>query len=278
MNCDATRGDAVLLVGHGTTDTGGIAEIEALTALVAQALPDVVVEICFLEHALPSISEGFARLAGRAIERITVVPLLLFAAGHAKRDIPAAVARAQAAYPDWEIRLAPHLGCHPALVELSALRFEEAVTDPDVGHKAAAADTILMLVGRGSYDAEANAEMAAFARLRYERTPVGWFEVCYLSMAEPRVERCFDLISHLPFERVVVQPHLLFRGALFDRLREAVDERARQSGRQAWQTTAHLGPHAFLAEAIAERTGLGGSGARNEKQSCSGEFAEPSGD
>jgi len=266
MNGDATRGDAVLLVGHGTTDAAGIAEIEALTTLVAQALPEVVVEICFLEHALPTIPEGFARLAGRAIERITVVPLLLFAAGHAKRDIPAEVARARTAYPDWEIRLAPHLGCHSALVELSALRFEEVVTDAEAGHDAAAAaDTMLVLVGRGSYDAEANAEMAAFARLRYERTPVGWFEVCYLSMAEPRVERCFDLISQLPFERVVVQPHLLFRGALFDRLREAVDERARQCGRQAWQTTEHLGPHALLAEAIAERAGLGGSGSVERK-------------
>lgn len=247
--------DAVLLVGHGTTDAAGIAEIAELTALVAKALPSYDVEICFLEHAEPTIAEGFARLIERGAQRVTVVPLLLFAAGHARRDIPLAVERARSAYPGREILLAPHLGCHAALVELSAQRFDEALAaDSRSVHAATPAETLLVLVGRGSYEPDANAEMAAFARLRFERRPVGWYEVCYLSMAEPRLDRAFALVSTLPFRRVVVQPHLLFRGALFDRLQAGVQERELRD-EQCWMATGHLGPHELLVEAIRDRVG-----------------------
>jgi sirohydrochlorin ferrochelatase len=253
-----TRGDALLLVAHGTTDAAGIAEIETLTALVAGLLPEAIVEICFLEIARPTILEGFQRLVARGIERVTVMPLLLFAAAHARRDIPAAVERARAAHPEWEIRLAPHLGCHPALVELSALRFEQAISAAGATSSlVSAAETLLVLVGRGSYEPEANAELASFARLRFERTPVGRYEVCYLSMAEPRVERAFELVAQLPLARVVVQPHLLFRGALFDRLYEAVVRQNVRGGKQAWLAAEHLGAHTLLAETILDRAGFG---------------------
>lgn len=262
-----TRGDALLLVAHGTTDAAGIAEIEALAALVASKLHGVEVETCFLEHARPTISEGFERLAERGTRRVTVVPLLLFAAGHARRDIPAAVARARTIYPEWEIQLAPHLGCHPALVELSALRFEQALSTAATRAAAPPAESLLVLVGRGSYEPEANAEMAAFARLRFERTQVAWHEVCYLSMAEPRVSRAFELVSQLPFRQVVVQPHLLFRGALTDRLYAAVEEQARGVAHQSWLASEHLGPHALLAQAIVERASLAPIAAHDEMRS-----------
>jgi len=255
MDRDEQRRDAVLLVGHGTTDAAGIAEIAELTALVANALAGVDLEICFLEHAEPTIAEGLTRLVSRGARRVTVVPLLLFAAGHARRDIPLAVERARSVHPDCEIQLTPHLGCHDALVELSAQRFDEALAaDSRTENATTPAETLLLFVGRGSYEAEANAEMAAFARLRFERRPVGWYEVCFLSMAEPRVDRTFELVGSLPFRRVVVQPHLLFRGALLDRLLATVEARAR-TNEQRWLTTGHLGPHALLVDAIRNRAG-----------------------
>ncbi|MBX3412203.1 MAG: sirohydrochlorin chelatase [Pirellulales bacterium] len=245
--------DGVLLIGHGTTDAAGMAEIETLTRLVTERLPALAVETCFLEHAGPTIAEGFARLAARGARRIAVVPLLLFAAGHARRDIPFAVERAREAHPACELLLAPHLGCHDRLIELSALRCDE-IAGGDAA-PATPAETLLVLVGRGSYEPDANAEMAAFARWRFERRPVGWYEVCFLSMAEPRVERTFDLVAGLPFGRIVVQPHLLFRGALLERLRGTIEARSSR-GEQHWLMTEHLGPHPLLVEAIVDRAGL----------------------
>ena len=52
-------------------------------------------------------------------------------------------------------------------------------------------DTLLLMIGRGSHDASANAEAWQFARLRWEAEPVGWLEIGYAAMTEPSLgERC----------------------------------------------------------------------------------------
>src|SRR5688500_8451642 len=80
-----------LLVGHGTRDAIGQAEFLQLAKLVAERA-SVPVEPCFLELAQPTIEEGLQRLAQRGVQRVLIIPLLLFTAGHAKQDVPEAVA------------------------------------------------------------------------------------------------------------------------------------------------------------------------------------------
>ena len=184
-----------LLVGHGTRDLAGQAEFRAVAVQVAAAAPEVVVEPCFLEMAEPTIAAAIDRCLTAGITRLCVAPLLLFTAGHAERDIPEAVAEALAARgAQLPVRQAPTLNCHPAIVELATRRFHESLANH--GSLAAAAtevppaDTLLLVVGRGSLDATANAELARFARLRWERTPVGWLETCYLALTEPTLGSC----------------------------------------------------------------------------------------
>ena len=191
---------------------------------------------------------GLNRLIQRGLrQRLTVAPLLLFAAGHAKHDIPEAVARAAENYPGLCIRQSAALACHPALVELSARRYREAV---DGRPRAADSDTLLVMVGRGSRDPEANSEMARFARLRWEANPVGWLETCYTAMTEPSLERTLEMAARLPFARVVIQPHLLFYGELLARIGRTARDFARHCPEKDWLLTAHLGPDLLLAEAV----------------------------
>lgn len=85
----------VLLVGHGTRDPEGVAGFLELAALVAERRPEWQVEPAFLEFAAPSIADGVAKLLAEGTpELLVVAPLLLFAAGHAKEDIPREVAAA----------------------------------------------------------------------------------------------------------------------------------------------------------------------------------------
>ena len=85
-------GTGVLLVGHGSREPEGVTEFLDTARLVAQRAGQAVVEPCFLEFARPTIDEGYCRLIERGARRVVVVPALLFAAGHGRRDIPAAVA------------------------------------------------------------------------------------------------------------------------------------------------------------------------------------------
>ena len=144
----ADRG--LLLVGHGTRDAEGLAEFASLARLVMERLPEFVVEPCFLELAEPDISTAVDRLMDRGVWQLTVAPLLLFAAGHAKRDIPMAVTAAIKAHGgpnDLQIVQLPPLECHARIVELSTQRFNEALRDRRL---VPSDDTMLLLVARGS--------------------------------------------------------------------------------------------------------------------------------
>ena len=241
----------LLIVGHGTRDPAGQAEFLELAQAVAERFPAWAVEACCLEFAEPTIAQGLARLVARgASERITIAPLLLFAAGHAQADIPQAVAREAANYPRLSLRQAAQLGVHSALIELSRRRFEQALAGLS---PIAAEETLLVFVGRGSRDAAANAELARFARLRWEACPTGGLETCFASMAEPSLEHSLAWAAGLSFRRVVVQPHLLFRGELLARINRTVAGFADEHPQIEWTVAPHLGPDKLAAEAVAER-------------------------
>ena len=240
----------LLLVGHGTADGQGRSEFLKTAELVARQAPNLLVEPSFLESASPTIALGVGRLAERGAADLTVVPLLLFNAGHAKRDIPATVQRAIAATPFTSFRSAQHLGCHPQVQQLSRQRCRQALSSPNA---ASPAESTLVLVGRGSSDKDATAEMFEFASLCSNPAIFGQTRVAFLAMAEPRLDDVIGEIQELPVRRVVVQPHLLFHGQLLNGLQLRIERAAEWPNRQEWQVTEHLGPSHLLAEAILDR-------------------------
>jgi sirohydrochlorin cobaltochelatase len=246
---DFSRKQGLLLVGHGTRDRAGRAEFLRLVGLTDRR-EGWTVEGAFLELAEPDIGQAVARLVERGVERLTVSPLLLFAAGHVKRDLPRAVRAALREHPGGQWRQAGHMGCHAALLELSARRFRAALVERE---PRAADETLLLMVGRGSFDAGASAETRRFAALRAERTPAGRVETCFYAMAEPSLDAMLAEITNWPHRRVVVQPHLLFHGELLATIRERVRKAAQAAPRQEWIVTEHLGSDRLLAQALWER-------------------------
>jgi sirohydrochlorin ferrochelatase len=253
----ANRGDfhgagdtGLLLVGHGSREPAGRDEFLDAARLVAERAGASPLEGCFLEFAEPTIAQGFAALALGGPRRIVVVPVLLFAAGHAKRDIPAAVAAAAADYSDIAVHASAHLGCHDAILELSRLRYDEALT---LRSHVAVDDTLLVMVGRGSHDDDATAEMRRIVELRCQATPVRRALTCFVAMAEPSLTSALDEAAASGAKRIVVQPHLLFGGVLLDRIAHEVADYAARSTHLEWVTTGHLGASMLLAEAVLGR-------------------------
>lgn len=243
----------LLLIGHGTRHAGGQAELLETAGMIARQLPDAVVQPCFLEIAEPNIADAVARLADSGATRVTAAPLLLFAAGHWKRDVPAELDRVARQHPHLQIRLARHLGNHPALIQLSVQRFNEAIAT----HSATVApvETTLVLVGRGSGDQTATDEMIEFTRIRAPLSHVANHTTCFLAMAKPSVSATFESIRAAGSRFVVVQPHLLFQGELFEDLRAQVDQANQASPGQQWLIANPLGPAHQLVRAIIDRCG-----------------------
>jgi len=268
MNGTQTPYDGVLLVGHGTRDSVGCGEFLADAAMVAQRLDPVPVEPAFLELAEPGLSTGLSRLAGRGARRVRVAPLMLFAAGHMKEDIPATLGAAAEGLPLEIASLAGHLGCSRSLLELSAIRYWEAW-----GRKkacgpislaardgAAATNTIarpppntaLVMIGRGSGDLAAIDEFWRFTAMRKLRTPVASVHIGFAAVAEPSLPEALAEAAATAAERIVVQPHLIFRGRVIEEIEREVGRYAlSEPGR--WVVAPRLGVHPLLVDAIRER-------------------------
>jgi sirohydrochlorin cobaltochelatase len=241
----------LLLVGHGTRSEIGVRQFLAVAARLREKLSPQPVEPAFLELAEPDIDAAVGRLVEQGIQRLVTMPLLLFAAGHAKEDVPRAVksALARRGMEQIEQVQAAHLGCNPALVELSNLRMREALA---VGaHRGRASgkcvsredpgteNLCLLLVGRGSRDETATAQMHEFARLR-QRAAGFRTEVAFLAMALPSLQEQLTLLAGQGAGQVIVQPHLLFHGDLVDLVERQVAEVAAGHPESDWIVTPPL--------------------------------------
>ena len=179
----------------------------------------------FIELSAPALREAVADLAaaspgppaaagGKA--SIVAIPLMLSAAGHAKGDIPAALAREQTRHPGVSFSYGRPLGPHPALIDLLAAR---------IAAVAGGTSPAVLVVGRGSTDPDANADVAKTARLLWEGRDYPLAETAFVSLARPGVteglERC-RLLCCWPAgaRQIVVARYFLFPGVLPDRVAE----------------------------------------------------------
>jgi sirohydrochlorin cobaltochelatase len=261
-----TSRPGLLLVGHGTREPAGVQEFLELARQLAAQTPEAALEPCFLELAEPTVAAGIARLLERGIGELIVAPVFLFAAGHAKRDLPEAVVAAlgAAGRESMPRRQVAPLGLHPDVLALSRRRYEAALA----GRVAVpAADSALVMIGRGSSDPEATADMHRYAAAHGEQLGLGRWEVGFLAVAHPTLAQALRAAARHGARRIVVQPHLLFEGLLAAEVRQAVARAQGEWPSQEWLVTHPLGVHERLILALRSLCGLDemrpGSGLRS---------------
>jgi sirohydrochlorin ferrochelatase len=253
---------AILIAGHGSRDPDGIAEFLSLAREFRKHRPEVPVEIAFLEFARPTIQEGIDRLVQEGAETIVVLPGVLMAAGHAKNDMAGEVRLARERYPHIAIHMGRALEVEPRLLQLCKLRYLEALAEREViePHQ-----TLLLLVGRGSSDPDANANIAKVARFLQEGYPAAWADVAFSGVARPFLEEALPVCERMGFRRIVLQPYFLFTGVLLKRIYAYVEERHRARPDLEIVATPHLQCHSLLIETFLERVdeALHGAGHMN---------------
>src|SRR6266700_1161890 len=118
----ARTSTAILIVGHGSREIRANVEFEELVAAYRATVDErgqaVTIAHAYVELAQPLLDEALSSLAS-SHRRIVVIPLFLFLVGHAKNDIPIALARARAAHPDVDFLSGRELGVHPTLLEIA---------------------------------------------------------------------------------------------------------------------------------------------------------------
>lgn len=225
--------NAMLIVGHGTRDEDGAGEFRSFVRRVEQrALERGAADAVaggFIELSPPPLKDAVAGLVDAGYRDLTAVPLILLAAGHAKGDIPAALARERERHPGLRTKYARPLGPHPVVLELLRQRLAECVAGLEDGADSSphARPDAVLLVGRGTTDPDANADLYRAARLLWETARdmgIRQVEAAFVSLAEPSVAQGLDRLRALGARRVVVLPFFLFPGVLPTRIHAQVGE------------------------------------------------------
>jgi sirohydrochlorin cobaltochelatase len=242
---------AVMICGHGSRDDHAIEEFNKLAGHLSRRLPQFDVESGFLEFATPIIRTGLDKLKERGANKIVCVPGMLFAAGHVKNDLPSEVNNFGAENPGIEMIFGRELAVDQKLLEAARQRIEEAENEAatDVDRK----DTLLMVVGRGTNDPDANSNVSKVARMLWEGMGFGWAEVSYSGVASPLVDAGLKNAVKLGYRRIIVFPYFLFTGILVRRIYDWVDEAAANHPEIEFLKASYLNDHDLLIDTFVER-------------------------
>jgi sirohydrochlorin cobaltochelatase len=195
----------LLGVAHGSKDPASQEVVEGLLVRAAALRPGLRVQAAYVDNASPSIRSALAELVAAGEADVVVLPLLLTPASHSKTDVAASVQAGRLAHPGVRIRYGRPLGPHPALVEVLAQRLAEAGSRDE--------DPVVLVAG-GALDPDANAQVAATARLLFEGRRWPTVDVAFASTARPSVPEALERLRSQGFRRASVARYFLGPGFL----------------------------------------------------------------
>ncbi|NBE54201.1 sirohydrochlorin chelatase [Streptomyces boluensis] len=211
---------ALLVLGSGTRDAAAAAALRDLVHALELRAPELPVAGGLPGSATAPQDAALAALVERGAARVVAVPLDLAPAGRAHAADLAALARAAERHPATAYTCGRALGPDPVLMDVSERRVDAALAAVSLRERAA---VTVLLVGPGSTDAAANAEVHRAARLLWEGRGYAGVEVAFVSPAAPDVPGGLDRCVRLGARRIVVLPYVLFDGALAGRVRQQAE-------------------------------------------------------
>lgn len=244
-----TSNDTILLVGHGSREASGNAEILLFAERWRARHPDWRIEVGFIEFADPLLDPALNH-AARDSERVLVLPLILNAAGHVRQDIPSAIQRARKRHPDVQFLYAPHLAVSDPLLRILKRFLRQAMLQLDVPDPRT---TGVILLGRGSSDRLANGDVARMARWLWEIGDHERVDLAFTGVTFPRLEKVVRDQVALGMMQIVVMPYYLFTGTLIKRIGRQMENLAAQYPQVRFAHTSYFGFEPEIARMLDER-------------------------
>ena len=175
----------VLICGHGSRNRLAVDEFAQMVEALRPRLAPMPVEHGYLEFAQPILRDGLDALRSKGVNRVLAIPAMLFAAGHAKNDIPS-VLNTYTAETGLMIDYGRELGVDRLMVAAAGARIQQCLDNAP--KEIPLSETLLVVVGRGSSDPDANSNVAKVTRMLVEGFGFGWGETVYSGVTFPLVE------------------------------------------------------------------------------------------
>jgi len=240
----------VLICGHGSRNRLAVEEFAQMVEALRPKLAPMPVEHGYLEFARPILRDGLESLRQQGVTRVLAIPAMLFAAGHAKNDIPS-VLNTYTAETGLPIDYGRELGVDRLMVAAAGARVRECLESAP--STVALSETLLVVVGRGSSDPDANSNVAKVTRMLVEGFGFGWGETVYSGVTFPLVEPGLRQLVKLGFRRIVVVPYFLFSGVLVSRIRQHTERVAADHPGVDFLSAGYLGQHPLVVDTFKER-------------------------
>lgn len=243
----------IMVCGHGSRNKNAVGEFAVIAEKLRERFPGWPVDYGYLEFANPVIHHGLDALREKGANHILAVPGMLFAAGHAKNDIPSVLNTYQNMHEGLTIEYGRELGIDVKMIRAAGERVSEALLAS--GWKAGEPlhDTMLVVAGRGSSDPDANSNVAKVMRMLWEGMGFGWGETAYSGVTFPLVEPALEHAAKLGYKRIVVFPYFLFTGVLVKRIYSHTDLVAARHRDIEFIKAGYLNDHRLVIDCLCER-------------------------
>lgn len=250
---ESVKKQGIMICGHGSRDKDAEREFGLVAKGLKERFPHLPVEYGFLEFSAPNIHMGLNSLLSQGVEEIYAVPGMLFAATHAKNDIPSVLTTYEEKNAGLHITYGRELGLQDDMIEAFQARIYESLgLDPE-NPPENLYDTLLVVVGRGTSDTGANAEAAKLTRIVNENMGFGWADTVYSGVTYPSVGVGLEKLMKLGYKRIVVAPYFLFTGRLIKRIEGYVDKVAQANPEIEFIKTPYLSDHPRVIDAFQNR-------------------------
>ena len=238
----------LLLIGHGTRDAEGKQTFLDFVAAYQNLDKSRPVIPCFLELTEPTIQEGVDKCVEQGYTELSALPILLFAARHNKFDITNELDRAKQRHPQIKFYYGRHFGITPKIIELWHSRLKELDKT-----NFNCSETVLLFVGRGSSDPDANGDVYKLARMLWEGSNYLTVETCFIGITHPRLEEGFRRARLYQPKRIIVLPYFLFTGVLVKKIFDITAQQQEQYPDISMTCLPEMGAHPTLLELLRER-------------------------
>lgn len=241
--------EMILIIGHGSRNKTGNGQILAFTKQLRERQPQWMIEVCYIELADYLIDAGLKNAAKKA-HKVTVIPLILNAAGHVKDEIPEFIETAQQESPETQFAYARHLGSSDLILNilnryLNAAMQSIAMPDPKT--------TGVIVLARGSSDRLANGDMAKMTRWLYEQNDHELVDLAFTGVSYPRLETVVQRQVKLGMKQLVILPYYLFDGILMERIGQQLQRLKLQYPQTSFAHSSHFGFEPEIYELFEQR-------------------------
>jgi sirohydrochlorin cobaltochelatase len=114
-------------------------------------------------------------------------------------------------------------------------------------------DTVLLFVGRGSSDPDANGDVYKMARILWEGSGYKTVETCFIGITHPRLEEGFNRARLYQPKRIIVLPYFLFTGVLVQKIFETTATQQEQYPDISMTCLPEMGIHPYLLSVMRDR-------------------------